>query len=380
MQKRIFLSPPKLNGREIEFVNKAFEENWIAPCGPNLTAFEDEICRYNGIGYAVAMSSGTAAMHLALKYVGVEQGDTVFCSDLTFSGSCNPVLYQGARLVLIDSEEESFNMSPTALEKAFVSAQKSNELPRAVIIVDLYGQSADYDKLLPICEKYGVPVIEDAAEALGAEYKGKKCGKFGYISVFSFNGNKIITTSGGGMAVSDDENATTKINFWANQSKEKANYYLHNEIGYNYRMSNISAGIGRGQLITIEENINRRKEIFEFYQKSFRNLPITMQPILEGAKPNYWLSVLMIDDDCKTIPDDVINALEKDNIEARRAWNPMHCQPIFKDCEFFAHYDNASVSRHVFDKGICMPSGSQMTQEDLERVTSAFIGAFNTKT
>lgn len=369
-----------MNGREIEFVNKAFEENWIAPCGPNLTAFEDEICRYNGIGYAVAMSSGTAAMHLALKYVGVEQGDTVFCSDLTFSGSCNPVLYQGARLVLIDSEEESFNMSPTALEKAFVSAQKSNELPRAVIIVDLYGQSADYDKLLPICEKYGVPVIEDAAEALGAEYKGKKCGKFGYISVFSFNGNKIITTSGGGMAVSDDENATTKINFWANQSKEKANYYLHNEIGYNYRMSNISAGIGRGQLITIEENINRRKEIFEFYQKSFRNLPITMQPILEGAKPNYWLSVLMIDDDCKTIPDDVINALEKDNIEARRAWNPMHCQPIFKDCEFFAHYDNASVSRHVFDKGICMPSGSQMTQEDLERVTSAFIGAFNTKT
>ncbi len=376
MAKRIFLSPPHMNGSEIGYIQKAFDENWIAPTGPNLTGFEEEMCEYNCIKRAVALASGTAAMHLALRYIGIERGDVVFCSDLTFSGSCNPVVYEGAQLVFIDSDERSFNMSPAALEKAFEAAQKSGRLPKAVIIVDLYGQSADYDKLLPICEKYGVPVIEDAAEALGAEFNGKKCGTFGKISIYSFNGNKIITTSGGGMAVSDDEEAIQKIYFWANQSKENVNYYLHKELGFNYRMSNICAGIGRGQLKTLDEKIARRKEINSFYKESFKNLPVRIAPVFEGSSPSYWLTVLTINDDCEKTPDEIIAALADENIEARRAWNPMHCQPFFKDSGYFTENENISVSEHIFNRGICMPSGSQMTLEDLERVANAFTQAF----
>ncbi|NLB36212.1 MAG: DegT/DnrJ/EryC1/StrS family aminotransferase [Clostridiales bacterium] len=376
MSKRIYLSPPHMNGSEIGYIQQAFDENWIAPAGPNLTGFEAEMCEYNGIRCSVALSSGTAAMHLALRYIGITRGDVVFCSDLTLSGSCNPVIYEGAKLVFIDSQESSWNMSPVALEKALKAAKKRGTLPKAVIIVDLYGQSANYDKILPLCREYGVPVIEDAAEALGAEFNGRKCGTFGEISIFSFNGNKIITTSGGGMAVSDDAQAIEKIHFWANQAKEPANYYLHKELGFNYRMSNICAGIGRGQLRTLDERIARRKEINAFYIESFKSLPVTAAPVFEGSKPNYWLTVFTIDEGCEKTPDEIISALAADNIEARRAWNPMHSQPYYSDCEYFKENEDFSVSEHIFQRGICMPSGSQMTAEDLERVAKVFSSAF----
>lgn len=364
-----------MNGNELRYVEKAFEENWIAPYGPNITGFEREICDYIGVGNGVALSSGTAAIHLALRYLGVGRGDRVFCSDLTFSASCNPIKYEHACPVFIDSEYDSSNMCPKALEKALESAAKNGKLPKAVIIVDLYGQSANFDELLPVCEEYGVPVIEDAAEALGCEYKGKKCGSFGKIGILSFNGNKIITTSGGGMAISDDKNIIRKMQFWANQSKEQETYYLHKELGFNYRISNICAGIGRGQLLTIDEKIDRRKAIFNHYKKAFADLPVDMFPTLIGCEPNYWLSVLTIKRGSGKKPEDIIGYLEENNIESRRVWNPMHCQPFFKDCEYFTA-DGKSVSSDLFERGICMPSGSGMTNEDLERVCHVFTQAF----
>ena len=268
MNKRIYLSPPCMNGTEIGFINEAFQTNWISPFGPNLTGFEKEMCEYVGSKHSVALASGTGAIHMGLKYLGVGSGDIVFCSDFTFSGSCNPVAYLGAKLVFIDSDYESFNMDPNALKIAFEKYDKMGKLPKAVIVVDLYGNSANYDKILPLCEKYNVPILEDAAEALGTTYKGRKCGTFGKISALSFNGNKIVTTSGGGMALSDDADAIEKIHFWSNQSKENVNYYLHNEIGYNYRMSNICAGIGRGQLKNMDERVAARVRNYEFYKKT----------------------------------------------------------------------------------------------------------------
>lgn len=365
-----------MNGSEIGYIKEAFDTNWIAPFGPNLKGFEEEMSKYIGVNKSVALASGTAAMHLALMYVGVTKDDVVFCSDFTFSGSCNPVAYIGAELVFIDSDYESFNMSPEALEIAMEKYAAIGKLPKAVIIVDLYGNPAKFDELLPICEKYGVTVIEDAAEALGSKYHGKKCGTFGKISILSFNGNKIITTSGGGMACSNDVKAIEKMHFWANQSKENVNYYLHKELGYNYRMSNICAGIGRGQLKSLDAKVARRKEINDFYRKEFADLPITMAPYIEDSEPNFWLSVLTIDKGCDVTPDDVIASLESGNIESRRAWNPMHCQPIFSQCAYFCGKDK-DVGVDVFNRGVCMPSGSQMTDGDLERVAKAFRAAFN---
>jgi pyridoxal phosphate-dependent aminotransferase EpsN len=376
MKERIFLSPPQMNGTEIGFINEAFQTNWIAPFGPNLLGFENEMCNYIGIKHSVALASGTGAIHMALKYMGVGKDDIVFCSDFTFSGSCNPVAYLGAKLVFIDSDYKSFNMDPNALEKAFEKYEALGKLPKAVIVVDLYGNSAEFDKILPICKKYNVPVLEDAAEALGSQFNGKKCGTFGKISALSFNGNKIITTSGGGMALSDDEEAIKKIHFWSNQSKENVNYYLHNELGYNYRMSNICAGIGRGQLKTINEKIAARKNINKYYKEAFSDLPIEMAPVIDGCEPNFWLSVLTINKGCKTTPDEVIAALESDNIESRRAWNPMHNQPIFSDADFVTCQNSKSVGNDIFERGVCMPSGSGMTEEDLARVAKAFRSAF----
>lgn len=377
MKDRIFLSPPHMNGSEMEFINDAFRTNWIAPFGPNLSGFEKEMCEYVGIGHSVALASGTGAIHMGLKYLGVGRDDIVFCSDFTFSGSCNPVAYLGAKLVFIDSDYETFNMDPKALKKAFEKYEALGNLPKAVIVVDLYGNSANYDEILPICAQYGVPVLEDAAEALGTTYKGKKCGTFGKISALSFNGNKIITTSGGGMALSDDENAIRKIHFWANQAKENVNYYLHNELGYNYRMSNICAGIGRGQLQNIEERVALRKRNYEFYKEAFKDLPVKMAPVPEGCEPNYWLSVLTIDEGCKVTPDEIISALEADNIESRRAWNPMHNQPIFSDADYITCAEGVGVGDDLFARGVCMPSGTSMTEEDLQRVADAFITVFN---
>lgn len=364
-----------MNGAEMSFVKDAFDTNWVAPFGPNLSGFEEDMSNYLDINKSLALSSGTAAMHLALMYAGVQKGDVVFCSDFTFAGSCNPAKYIGAELVFIDSDYNSFNMSPVALERAMEKYHNAGKLPKAVIIVDLYGSPADYNALLPICEKYGVPVIEDAAEALGADYYGKKCGTFGKIAILSFNGNKIITTSGGGMACSDDEEAIKKMYFWANQSKEPVNYYLHNELGYNYRMSNVCAGIGRGQMTTLDKRVAQRKAVNEYYKKAFADLPVTFAPTVEGGNATCWLSVLTIDKECSVTPDEVIAALEKENIEARRAWNPMHCQPIFSDCDYISG-DEGDVGVDIFNRGVCMPSGSSMTEDDLERVSKAFRSVF----
>lgn len=368
MNRRIYLSPPHAGGREMDYIKEAFDTNWIAPLGPNVDEFEKELCRYVGIKHGLALSSGTAGIHLALRYLGVDQGDFVFCSSLTFAGSCSPVIYQQAIPVFIDSEPYSWNMSPDALEKAFQWAQKKNRIPKAVIIVDLYGQSADYDCLVPICERYGVPVIEDAAEALGASYNGRKCGHFGLISVFSFNGNKIITTSGGGMVVSEDSQAIEKMRFWSAQARENVRHYEHKEIGYNYRLSNICAGIGLGQLEVLDKRIEMKKAIYEKYKEGFKGLPVKLMPVSKKGEPNYWLVVLTIDRECGIKPEDIITALEMENIESRPVWKPMHLQPVFKECRYFMHEND--VSADLFKRGICLPSGTAMTCEEQDTVIS----------
>lgn len=374
---RIFLSPPHMSGYEMKYIQEAFATNWIAPLGANVDGFEHELCDYVGAKYGLALSSGTAGIHLALKCLGVEPGDYVFCSSLTFSGSCNPIMYQYANPVFIDSEPESWNMSPEALEKAFTWAKKENKMPKAVIIVDLYGQSADYDKLLPICEHFDAPVLEDAAEALGATYKDKRCGTFGNMGVFSFNGNKIITTSGGGMVVSDDEEAIKKMRFWATQSREPARHYEHKEVGYNYRMSNICAGIGRGQLKVLDDHMQKRKAMYHRYAKEFMDLPVKPMPILPKGEPNYWLTVMTIDKEFGVTPEDVIIALENEKIESRPVWKPMHMQSVFAEYPFFSHLDKGSVGEELFESGVCLPSGSGMSEQEQERVIQVIKGLYD---
>lgn len=364
-----------MNGEELNFINEAFDANWIAPFGPNLTGFESDMSEYLNINKSLALSSGTAAMHLALMYLGVGEGDVVFCSDFTFAGSCNPIVYTGAKPVYIDSDYETWNMSPPALKKAFEKYENIGKLPKAVIVVDLYGNPANYNELIPICESYGVPIIEDAAEALGAEYCGKKCGTFGTFNIISFNGNKIITTSGGGMVCSENEEAIKKMHFWANQSKEPVNYYLHKELGYNYRMSNICAGIGRGQMITLDERVRRRREINEYYKKALADLPVEFCPETEGAYSNCWLTTIAIDKECKVTPDEVITALENKNIESRRAWNPMHCHPVFAECDYITA-EPCDVGVDLFNRGVCLPSGTAMTEEELQLVAAEIRAVF----
>ena len=378
MEGRILLSPPHLNGYEEKFVKEAFISNWIAPIGPNINMFEKEIKDYIGVKAAVALDSGTAGIHLALKYLGVGEGDFVICSSFTFVATCNPILYLNATPVFVDSDFESWNMSPKALRVAIEWCRHNGRLPKAVIIVSLYGQSAKMDKLMPICEEYGIPVVEDSAEALGATYGRKMSGTFGKLGIFSFNGNKIITTSGGGMVVSDDVEAINKIRHWSTQAREPYLHYQHTEIGYNYRMSNICAGIGRGQLITLDERIGRRKEIFEKYAKAFENEPVTMMPLLENARPNYWLAGFTINKDVGLKPERIIVDLEKCNIESRPFWKPMHLQPLLKDCPFFSHLEEGSVSEDLFDRGICLPSGTAMTDVQQQRVIDAVIGSIST--
>lgn len=374
MKKRIYLSPPCVGHKEMEFVQQAFDTNWIAPIGPNVDYFEEEICGAVGINYGLALSSGTAGIHLALKYLGVGVGDTVFCSSLTFAGSCNPIVYLGAKPIFIDSEKETWNMSPEALQNAFDYAIRNNKLPKAVIIVDLYGQSAQYDLLLPICKKYNVPVIEDAAEALGASYEGKMCGTFGDVGVFSFNGNKIITTSGGGMVVSNNKEAIDKMRFWSTQAKEPVPHYEHKEVGYNYRLSNICAGIGRGQLLLLSEKIKKRKAIFTRYQELLKDLPIQFLPILKKGEPNYWLSVITINENCGVLPSVVINELDKKNIESRPVWKPMHMQPLYKNYAYFISDEN--ISKRAFENGLCLPSGDTLTDDELIRICKTISKCF----
>ena len=370
MAQRIYLSPPHLGEYEQQFVADAFASNWIAPLGPHVDAFEREMADYIGISGAVALNSGTAAIHLALRYLGVRVGDTVFCSSLTFVGSANPILYQGAEPVFIDSEPESWNMSPLALERALADAAKAGEMPKAAIIVNLYGQSADYDRLLPLCEQYGVPVIEDAAESLGATYDGKASGTFGTFGVYSFNGNKIITTSGGGMIVSDDREALEKMRFWATQARDPARHYQHSEIGYNYRLSNVLAAIGRGQLRVLDERVNACRRIFERYAQAFSGIEgIDFMPEIAKGYSNRWLTTLTIDPlRCGVTALHLMQALDKKQIEARPVWKPLHLQPVFQGTRYYPHQKGEHVSDVLFQNGLCLPSGSNLSEHDQRRV------------
>ncbi len=373
MSERIYLSPPHMGGEELKFVHEAFESNWIAPLGPQVSAFEKEVASYVGTKGALAVNSGTAAIHLGLRLLGVGSGDKVFCSTLTFIGSVNPILYLNAEPVFIDSEPESWNMSPNALKRAFEDVAQNYDLPKAVIVVNIYGQSTDMDPILDICDEYGVPVLEDAAESLGAFYKGEPSGTFGKYGIFSFNGNKIITTSGGGMLVSNDTEGLEKARFWATQARDPAIYYQHSEMGYNYRMSNILAAIGRGQLRVLDDRVKRRREIFDTYKSELGSIPgVGFMPEAGFGKSNRWLTVMTLDPETiKKSPFELVDYLEEQNIESRPVWKPMHLQPLFQGKTYYTHEENRSISDILFETGICLPSGTAMTERHLKRVIDA---------
>ncbi|MET3319940.1 UNVERIFIED_ORG: dTDP-4-amino-4,6-dideoxygalactose transaminase [Peribacillus simplex] len=367
MRDRLFLSSPHMSdeGYEMEYIKEAFDTNWIAPLGENVNQFEIELATMVGSKAAAALSSGTAAIHLALKAAGVGEGDIVFCPTLTFSATANPIIYQNAIPVFIDSDYETWNMCPKALEEAF---EKYPNV-KAVIVVHLYGLSADMDKIMEICKKYKVAVIEDAAESLGTYYKGRHTGTFGDYGIFSFNGNKIITTSGGGMLVSDNEERIAKARFWATQSRDQAKHYQHSELGFNYRMSNVVAGIGRGQLKVLDQRVEKKNYILDFYKRELSELDgVEFMPSNEWNKPNYWLSSITLNGMVRPI--DIMEALEKENIESRPIWKPMHMQPFFEKYDFVG----TNVSEKLFENGVCLPSDTKLTDEDLERVVEIIKG------
>lgn len=366
MEKRIFLASPHMSeeGYEKEYIKEAFDTNWIAPLGENVNKFEEELSQYVGAKCGAALSAGTAAIHMALKALDIKEGDIVFCSSLTFSATANPIIYQNATPVFIDCDRETWNMDPEALKKAFEKYPN----PKAVVIVHLYGTPAKMDEIMAICNEHNVPLVEDAAESLGATYKGKQTGTFGKFGIFSFNGNKIITTSGGGMLVSDDEERIQKVRFWATQSRDKARYYQHSEIGYNYRMSNIVAGIGRGQLKVLNDRLAKKKEIYETYKEAFKDIPeIEMKAVPVDTKPNYWLSTMLLKEESKVTPLNIMEALEKENIESRPIWKPMHMQPVFEKYDFIKVEEKA-VSEDIFARGVCLPSDTKMTKEEQQEV------------
>jgi len=371
----IYLASPHMSeeGYEQQYVKEAFDTNWIAPLGKNVNEFEKELAEYVGAKDAAALSAGSAALHLALKAAGVKEGDVVFCQDLTFSATANPITYEKAVPVFIDSDYETWNMSPEALERAF---EKYPNV-KAVMPVHLYGLPANMDRIMEICKKHGVPVIEDAAESLGSMYHGQYTGTFGDYGVFSFNGNKIITTSGGGMLVCNlpEEQAKeriAKVRFWATQAREKARHYEHKEIGYNYRMSNIVAGIGRGQMKILDQRVDQKRHIFAYYQEHLADLEgLSFMPTHENERSNCWLSVIQLAPDCKVRPLDVMVALEQGDIESRPVWKPMHMQPVFADCDYI---DNGKVGESLFENGVCLPSDTKMTDEDLDRVCTIIRG------
>ncbi len=374
-KKRIYLSSPTMHGEEQEFVREAFDTNWVAPLGPHVNAFEKEIAEYTGCGHAAALSAGTAAIHLALRLLGIKQGDVVFVSDLTFSASCNPIVYENGTPVFIDAEPDTWNMSPEALARAY---EKYPD-PKAVIVVHLYGTPAKLDEILAICKAHGTPVIEDAAESLGSTYKGRYTGTFGQYGIYSFNGNKIITTSGGGMLVSADEAVTRQATFLATQARDSARHYQHSQIGYNYRMSNVLAGIGRGQLLHLEEHKEAKKAIYQQYKTAFDDIPeITMNPMNPDGDANNWLSGMVIDRSCDVTPDRVMDALDEAvNAETRPVWKPMHLQPVFEACDFFPHNeDGSSVGEYVFERGLCLPSDIKNTPEDMEQIIRTVRACF----
>ncbi|HAS91463.1 MAG TPA: pyridoxal phosphate-dependent aminotransferase [Clostridiales bacterium] len=375
-EKRIYLSAPHMSGHEQDYIKEAFETNWIAPLGPNVDAFEQAMVEYSGAKAAAALSAGTAAIHLAFILLDVKPGDTVFCSSLTFSASANPICYQGATPVFIDCDEDTWTMSPAALERAFQDAEAKGKLPKAVIVVNLYGQSCDMEPIIAIADRYNVPVVEDAAESLGSTYKGKKCGTLGKLGIYSFNGNKIITTSGGGMLIGDDKELIEKARFYATQSREPARYYQHEKLGYNYRMSNIVAGIGRAQIKILNDRVARKREVFARYKKELAGLDgLTFMEDADYGVSNKWLTVIRIDPKMSPVkPLDIMETLEKENIESRPVWKPMHLQPVFARCNFYAKEDGQDISKMLFEQGVCMPSGTQMTAAEQDRVIEIVKG------
>ena len=374
--KRIYLASPHMGGLEEVFVKEAFDTNWIAPLGANVDGFEKELSEYVGSKTGAALASGTAAIHMALKAVGVKKGDKVFCSSLTFAASCNPIIYEGGIPVFIDSEPESHNMSPVALEKAFKAYEEKGEMPKAVIVVNLYGQSADMDKIIEICKKYNIPIIEDAAESLGATYKGKHSGTFGEYGIYSFNGNKIITTSGGGMLVSNNEEGIAKVRFWSTQARDKARHYEHTELGYNYRMSNICAGIGRGQMEVLDAHVQLRRDMQDFYLDLFQDIAAVKVFTVpnDDYYANYWLSAILIEPNTvKGIDRESLRlAFDAANIESRPLWKPMHLQPIFSNYPYYG----SNIAETLFEKGLCLPSGSNLTDEERVRIKKVVLDFF----
>jgi dTDP-4-amino-4,6-dideoxygalactose transaminase len=375
MTKPILLSTPHMGNGELEFVKEAFATNWIAPVGPHVDCFESEFCQITGAGYAAALSSGTAAIHLALRLLGVESGDEVFCSTLTFAATANPIIYQGAKPVFIDSDRISWNMNPDLLREALEVRSRIGKLPKAVLLVHLYGQCADIEPILSACNEYDIPLIEDAAEALGATYKGQAPGTFGRIGIYSFNGNKIITTSGGGMLVSDEPELVAKARFLATQARDPAPHYQHSEIGFNYRLSNVLAGIGRGQLQVLAERVAARRRNFEVYKAPLGKLPgIEFMPEADFGTCTRWLTCLTVDPEKFGVDREQIRlTLAEEQIETRPVWKPLHLQPVFAECTSIG----GEVAEDLFARGLCLPSGSNLTDEELERVIATFTDVYN---
>lgn len=373
---KIWLSSPHLSGHEQKYVQEAFATNWVAPLGPNVNGFEEDLCSYIGVAHAAALSSGTAALHLALVMLGVGAGDVVLCQSFTFAASANPIVYLGATPVFVDSETHTWNLCPDALETAIKDQKKQGKQIKALIAVHLYGMPAQLHEILDICNRYDIPLIEDAAEALGSTYAGKKLGSFGKLNVLSFNGNKIITTSGGGALLSDDEQFIQKSKFLATQARDDAPHYQHSEIGYNYRLSNICAGIGRGQMEVIDERVAQRRANFDYYVKSLSFISgISFQPEAAGSFSNRWLSCVIIDPLQTTggiSREDVRLALAAKNIEARPLWKPMHLQPVFEKAPFYGK----NVAENLFDHGLCLPSGSNLTPNELAQIVEVIQGCF----
>jgi dTDP-4-amino-4,6-dideoxygalactose transaminase len=373
-KKRIYLSSPTIHEEEQRFVQEAFDTNWVAPLGPNVNKLEEEMCAYTGSGAAAALSAGTAAIHLSLRLLDLKPGDVVFVSDLTFSATCNPICYEKAVPVFIDSERDTWNMCPRALEKAF----ELYPHPKAVICVHLYGTAAKLNEIMEICDRHQVPLIEDAAESLSATYKGKQTGTFGKFGIYSYNGNKIITSSGGGMLVSEDTEAIARARFLSTQARDPARHYQHSEIGYNYRMSNIVAGIARGQLLHLEAHKALKKQIYQQYCQAFSDIPaITMNPMNPEGDANNWLSCMLLEEGCNVTPDQIMDALEAENIESRPIWKPMHLQPVFSQYDFIqVEEGSVSVGEDIFNRGLCLPSDIKNTPEDMEQIIAIIRNCF----
>ncbi|WP_223830078.1 DegT/DnrJ/EryC1/StrS family aminotransferase [Paenibacillus arenilitoris] len=374
----IYLSPPHMSGEEQFYINEAFASNWVAPLGPHVDAFEKEVAAYAGVKDAVAVSSGTAAIHLALRLLDIKAGDRVFCSSLTFVASANPILYEGAEPVFIDSEPDTWNMSPQALKAALEEAEREGTLPKAVIVVHLYGQSAKMDEIASLCGRYQIPIVEDAAESLGSTYKGAASGSIGKFGIFSFNGNKIITTSGGGMLLSDDVESLVRARFLATQARDNAPYYQHSVAGHNYRMSNLLAGVGRAQLAVLDERVAARRAVFARYRAALSDLPgVRFMPELANTLSNRWLTALTLDTASGVTVRRLLEALAGERIEARHVWKPLHLQPLFAGKRFYPHEEGAAVSERLFAAGLCLPSGSNLAEADQARVIACIKSVFD---